>query len=249
MDDYEECQQESGSPCTSGGLHMPNSRSMREFAQRVQQQHRHRFYSQCIPDTKKSSAGFSTGSSPGEGSAFPLQVRVRRANSCPEMKKCPAFPGTEANIDKTLEEKEELEESETVLISDGAESEQVKTVVNGKTEDIVHSLQEADISSKEIVLKQTGTQTVDHWSPLPYEHLFLGAFPPVEQQIHSQNGEVKPSPAPLCHHAELLPRFSPYAMLDKYIEVIIQGNMKEDKDAKKSKLQGEYHSYGIIRKS
>ncbi|KAJ9597282.1 hypothetical protein L9F63_011853, partial [Diploptera punctata] len=236
VDEYEECQQESGSPCTSG-----------ESLHRVHQQHRQRFYSQCTPDTKRSAtAGFSTGSSPGEGSAFPLQVRVRRANSCPEMKKCPALPGTEANIDKTLEEREELEELEIVLKSDGAESELVKAVVNGKGEDSEHQVQESEVSTKEINLKQmvtSGTQTVDHWSPLPYEHLFLGAFPPVEQQTHSQNGEVKPSPAPspapLCHHAELLPRYSPYAMLDKYIETVIQGNAKDDKDAKKSKTQGQ----------
>lgn len=39
---YEECQQESGSPCTSGGLHMPNSQSMRDFARQV---NRLRYYS------------------------------------------------------------------------------------------------------------------------------------------------------------------------------------------------------------
>ncbi|PSN42592.1 hypothetical protein C0J52_08706 [Blattella germanica] len=203
VDDYEECEQESGSTCTSGGLHMATSRSMREFAHRVIHHHRERFYSQCTPDTRGSTmSDFSTGSSPGEGSAFPLQVRVRRANSCPEMKKGPALPGAEANIDKTLEEKEELEESETVLISDGAESDQSNAVVNGRTGDKDQLLQEPVITAKDVVLKQlatSSTQTVDHWSPLPYEHLFLGAFPPVEQQSQNQNGEVKPSTAPRGH--------------------------------------------------
>jgi hypothetical protein len=243
MDDYEECQQESGSPCTSGGLHMPTSHSMREFARRFHQQHRQRFYSQCIPDTKGSnSAGFSTGSSPGECSAFPLQIHVRRANSCPEMKKAPVLPGAEANIGKTLEEKEELEESEGILIAVG-DTEQLHTV-NGRQEQNGQMSEESGCVTSIKQMAAASTQTVDHWSPLPYEHLFLGAFPPVEQHTQNQNGEVKlstaTSPAPLCHHTELLPRYSPYAMLDKYIETVIQGHVKDDKDAKKPKIQGEF---------
>ncbi|XP_069705374.1 hamartin isoform X2 [Periplaneta americana] len=240
MDDYEECQQESGSPCTSGGLHMPTSRSMREFARRVHQQHRQRFYSQCVPDTRATSlSGFSTGSSPGEGSAFPLQIRVRRANSCPEMKKGPVLPGAEATIGKTLEEREELEDSDGVILTLGGDDES-NAIVNGKEE--VDQEAAADASEMQVVMKQmtsASTQTVDHWSPLPYEHLFLGAFPSVDQHSHNQNGEVKlsstPSPAPLCHHTELYPRYSPYVMLDKYIDTVIQGS---DKDAKKPKTQG-----------
>lgn len=38
--------QHKGSPCTSGGLHMPNSHSLHAFATRVQ---RLRYYSQCGP--------------------------------------------------------------------------------------------------------------------------------------------------------------------------------------------------------
>lgn len=243
VDDYDECQQESGSPCMSGGLHMPTSRSMREFARRVHQQHRQRFYSQCTLDTKlSSSVGFSTGSSPGEGSAFPHQVRVRRANSCPEMKKCPVLPGAEANIGKTLDEKEELEESDGILITVGGDK-QFHTV-NGREEKNGQMSSESCEVTPVKQMATASTQTVDHWSPLPYEHLFLGAFPPVEQHNQNQNGEVKPSaapsPAPLCHHAELLPRYSPYAMLDKYIETVIQGYAKDDKDTRKPKIQGEF---------
>jgi hypothetical protein len=190
-------------------------------------------------DTKGSSlTGFSTGSSPGEGSAFPHQVRVRRANSCPEMKKGPVLPGAEANIGKTLDEKEELEESEGILINLG-DDKQLYTI-NGREEENGKISYESCGVTSEKQLSTTSTQTVDHWSPLPYEHLFLGAFPLVEQHIQSQNGEVKPSTATLCHQTELFPRCSPYAMLDKYIETVIQGHTKDDKDAKKPKTPGEF---------
>jgi hypothetical protein len=230
MDDYEECQQESGS-CTSGGLHMPTGHSMREFARRVHQ--RQRFYSQCTPDSKGlGSLGFSTGSSPGEGSTFPLQVRVRRANSCPEMKKGPVLPGAEANIDKTLEEKEELEESDGIIISVG-DHEQLHAV-NGRGKENGHICEEPDLETSVKQTASASTQTVDNWNPPPYEHLFEVAFPLVEQYTQSQNGEVKPSPAALSQHTDLFPRYSPYAMLDKYIETVIQGH------AKKPKIQGKF---------
>lgn len=234
MDDYEECQQESGSSCTSGGLHMPTGHSMREFALRVHQHHRQRFYSQCTPDTKGLGlVGFSTGSSPGEGSAFPLQLRVRRANSCPEMKKGPVLPTAEANIDKTLEENEELEESDGIVITIGGNEQHY--AVNGRDKENGHISDEPDIVTSVKQMASASTQTVD-WNPLPYEHLLEVAFPLVEQFTQNQNGEVKPSPAPspapLPHQTESFPRYSPYAMLDKYIETVIQGH------AKKPKVQG-----------
>ncbi|PNF26098.1 hypothetical protein B7P43_G04921 [Cryptotermes secundus] len=240
MDDYEECEQESGSPCTSGGLHMPTSRSMREFAHRVHQQHRQRCYSQCTTDTERSYlAGFSTGSSPGEGSAALLHSRVQRANSCPDMKRGPVLPGAEANIGRTLEEKEELEDLEGAL-SNLDVNEQPHTT-NGREEENDQLSQEFASVTFMKQMATASTQTVDHWSPLPYEHLFLGAFPPVEH-AQTHNGEMKastaPSPAPLCHHTELFPRYSPYAMLDKYIETVIQGHGKDDRDTKKANVQG-----------
>lgn len=47
-EDFEECEQQLGSPCTMGGLHMPNSQSMIHLVKRV---NRLRFYSQCVADT------------------------------------------------------------------------------------------------------------------------------------------------------------------------------------------------------
>ncbi|VEN41264.1 unnamed protein product [Callosobruchus maculatus] len=59
----EEQEQAKGSPCTAGGLHMPNSKSMNNFAKRVQ---RLRHHSQCNPEPERIEV--STGSSPGRGS-------------------------------------------------------------------------------------------------------------------------------------------------------------------------------------
>ena len=51
--------------------------------------------------------GFSTGSSPNEGSEFPLDAKVRRTNSCPEMKK--TLSVSILSVERPLEEKEEEE--------------------------------------------------------------------------------------------------------------------------------------------
>lgn len=92
--DGEEClQEQSGSPCASGGLHMPNS--VMNFTRRAH--HRMRYFSQCLPGSvaqailSDTTIG-STGSSPGEGGSFPISTRVRRANSCPEMEKTQGKP-------------------------------------------------------------------------------------------------------------------------------------------------------------
>lgn len=53
---------EQGSPCTAGGLHMPNSKSMNSFAKRIR---RMRHHSQCNPEIDKIQT--STGSSPNKG--------------------------------------------------------------------------------------------------------------------------------------------------------------------------------------
>lgn len=60
----DECDLEHGSPCTAGGLHMPNSRSMNEFAKRVS---RLRYHSQCAADIER--AEQSSGS-PGKCTPF-----------------------------------------------------------------------------------------------------------------------------------------------------------------------------------
>ncbi|XP_044767180.1 hamartin isoform X1 [Coccinella septempunctata] len=70
---------EQGSPCSQGGLHMPNSRSMNDFAKRVQ---RLRYHSQ---NYDRDSSGNSVGGSPDKGTSE--TTTVRRASSCPDIKK------------------------------------------------------------------------------------------------------------------------------------------------------------------
>uniref|UniRef100_A0A1B6J1T1 Hamartin n=1 Tax=Homalodisca liturata TaxID=320908 RepID=A0A1B6J1T1_9HEMI len=79
-EDLEECQQDL---CTASGICMPNSNSMWDFTRKVN--NRLRFYSQCHAEPPHQ--GLSTGSSPNDGFSIPINPKVRRANSCPEMKK------------------------------------------------------------------------------------------------------------------------------------------------------------------
>lgn len=65
-------------------------------------------------------------------------------------------------------------------------------------------------------LSTTETQTDNFW-PMPYEHLFLGIFPSLE------NCDMKPSPAPSpAPNAAQWDKFptvigSPYEILDRYV--------------------------------
>lgn len=138
------------SPCSAGGLHMPNSKSMKDFAKRVQ---RLRHHSQCTTDSE---AHETSGSSPEVDSG-----KVRRANSCPEMKKSPVS-SIKDNVSRTLDETDEEEAIENV--SNGLALENLKNV-------------------------SAETQTDNFW-PMPYEHLFLGIFPTLGTEVKSSPGPV-----------------------------------------------------------
>lgn len=210
-EDYEECQQDTGSPCTTGGLHMPNSKSMLDFARQVKS--RLRFYSQCHQD---SYIGLSTGSSPNEGSEFPVDAKVRRTNSCPEMKKTSSV--SILSVERPLEEKEEEEMSE-------------HPTLNG------HALEIQEISSRKRTLS-VSTQTDN---PLPYEHLFLGVFPALDHypqhsnfddtQSISYHPDSNSSPLLFNHKST---HFSPYQAVDTYIDKVVYSH----NEAKKNKIQG-----------
>lgn len=125
------------------------------------------------------------------GIPFPNSTTVRRANSCPEMKKSAANPPKDNNV-KPLDETDE-EGNET------------------KIENVANST-EKDKTRKTIFC--SATQTENFW-PMPYEHLFLGIFPSLE------NSEVKPSPAPSPAPFNISQdrNFPPslYDILDKYV--------------------------------
>ncbi|KAF5278927.1 hypothetical protein FQR65_LT15486 [Abscondita terminalis] len=187
--DLEDCEQEHGSPCTAGGLHMPNSRSMNDFAKRVR---RLRYHSQCATEPEVGET--PTGGSPGNSVPF-LSNTVRRANSCPEMKKetkkSPLIPKQD-NINKTLVEADEE------AMKDGEFRPAYKLIT-------------------------TETQTENFW-PMPYEHLFLGIFPSLD------NIDIKPSPAPSPAPSNVQDKFqtvSPYELLDKYIDVAVRVNERD----------------------
>lgn len=190
-DEYDDCEQEHGSPCTSGGLHMPNSHSLQAFASRVK---RLRYYSQCAPETTRADPrnGPDSTCSP----SLPSNIKVRRANSCPEMKK--NFP----NAISSEITKGPFDESDELSVT-GSNSTPVP-----EKHGMLNGLDSMTLTAT------VATQTLDLW-PMPYEHLFLGIFPLMEM-----NAEIRPSPAPSpapCQQPEKHPvRFSPYEMLDRY---------------------------------
>lgn len=204
--DGEEClQEQSGSPCASGGLHMPNS--VMDITRKVR---RMRYHSQCLPSVhhhpilSDNNIG-STGSSPGNAAPFP-SGKVRRTNSCPEMEKT---QGADLKVDFTVDEREE---SEDCTINEDATTPQNsisdEAMVNGCNH----------IQCKPEMVSES-TQTVE-FTPAPYEHLFMSVFPPMEPH-YSQ----APSPAPNM----LQPKFenvSPQAQLDQFLWNIIENRPK-----------------------
>ncbi|CAG9857248.1 unnamed protein product [Phyllotreta striolata] len=200
---------EHGSPCTEGGLHMPNSKSINNFAKRVQ---RLRHHSTCNPEPEKMDS--STGSSPGNGVPFPNSTTVRRAVSCPEMKKSPSNLLKE-NINKPLNETDEESQEKNDTVA--------RNNVNGVTKAT------AKIATASIAAT---TQTENFW---PYEHLFLGVFPSLEC------GDVKPSPeASPAHFAVPAEKSLPtsiYDTLDQYIEVAVRSSDRNSPQYIKEQLE------------
>ncbi|XP_017775140.1 PREDICTED: hamartin isoform X2 [Nicrophorus vespilloides] len=141
----EDIAEEHGSPCTSGGLHQPNIKQMNNFRQNM---NRLRHHSQCGSDGEPFDLQMSGSSSTDSNFST---ITVRRANSCPEMKK-----GLVSYNKEFLNEKTMLEECD-----DDEDQEQER--FNG-----------SEYVRKELSCAET--QTENFW-PMPYEHLFLSVFP------------------------------------------------------------------------
>uniref|UniRef100_A0A0A9Z0Q1 Hamartin n=1 Tax=Lygus hesperus TaxID=30085 RepID=A0A0A9Z0Q1_LYGHE len=188
-EEHDECRLEENQ--ADGGLRFPDSRAMQQFARRV---NRLRFHSQCQPDPptiQLANIGTSSGSSPREGNDFP-GMSVRRAVSCPEMKKDAAGAFTldpcSTTLDETEEEQEEAEGASILIKSTLAP---VKEILD------------------------CGTQTEDQ--PMVYEHMFLSVFPVWEQiQLHSAPPDLNPAPT----FQE--PMFSPRTALESYVAATIR---------------------------
>ncbi|XP_066249925.1 hamartin isoform X2 [Euwallacea similis] len=190
FDDSSDCNKEEdtehGSPCTAGGLHMPNSRSINSFKKRIR---RLRYHSQCNPELD--GVELSTGSSPGNGMPSSGNSIVRRANSCPDIKKSP-HPTHKGNKTRPFYETDE----ETM------------------SEDQSNGLCEERKKHKSM---NSATQTEVFW-PMPYEHLFLNIFPSLKEESAEIKPSPVPSPAPVLHQAMDPYRPSLYDILDKYID-------------------------------
>ncbi|XP_044732259.1 hamartin isoform X2 [Chrysoperla carnea] len=222
-EDFEECEQQLGSPCTMGGLHMPNSQSMIHLVKRV---NRLRFYSQCVADT--SSIDYSTGSSPNDRIHIHENIKVRRANSCPEMKKSFTVLPSEP-LSKVLNESDEIESSNTILVSEN--NNKVSSLLSPPA--LNGNVQEQQLAKQ---FNTIGIQTIETW-PQPYEYLFLDLFPSVETtNTEYTQTSAGPSPAPSASHQQqqqnTVVRFSPYDMLDKYIETSKQIGEKDSRRIK-----------------
>ncbi|KAI5701611.1 hypothetical protein M8J75_011338 [Diaphorina citri] len=132
---------EGGLSCSRGGIHMPNTSSMLWF--KAQGRHRARYQTECTMPTSQ-----SLGLPSPRDVYPPVESRVRRAISCPEMKKSGGGGSTTGSVGSAgpplPEEEDEHSESN-------------------------------EVCNSEDVATQTSE---DLPPPHPtYEHLFLGLFP------------------------------------------------------------------------
>ncbi|XP_025416247.1 hamartin isoform X2 [Sipha flava] len=158
-EDAIECDQQSnGSPCQNfeGGLHMPDSTSLKEFVKTVRT--RRRYHSQCTPEKTVNDTGQSTGSSPKKGPEFSLLSSVRRANSCPEIKKTNGSSISSGT--SPLQEETEEDHGDDINIS------------NGHTREVPENNLKVDNHETRVLTVSTQTEHI-----LPYEHLFYSIFP------------------------------------------------------------------------
>lgn len=181
--------------CNEGGLHMPDPRSIIQFARQV---NRLRFHSQCQPDTfLLAQIGVSSGSSPRDGATF-LDQKVRRAVSCPEMKKDTSFSGAMSELGATTTVEETDEDLEDLSLT--------------------NSLQNTTKCKQDEVERVTACTQTDEPQPLIYEPLFLSVFPPIEQiQQHSAPPDVIHQP-PLREST----LYSPRTALETFIETTVR---------------------------
>lgn len=172
-EEMDSCELENGSPCTEGGLHMPNSSSMSAFAKRL------RYYSQCAAETEKIDKQ-STESSPGKPASL-TATTVRRANSCPEIKKGNTNISKD-NLGKVLPETAE----EGGFLDDN-------------TTDRHFLLEKRILTTRE-------TQT-DVLFPMPYEHLFLSIYPSIESGETLSEAQANIQEEPIPDEYEVLDKF------------------------------------------
>jgi hypothetical protein len=126
-------------------------------------------------------------------------TKVRRANSCPEMKKSPVS-SVKDNVSRTLDETDEESNVERATSAEIAESvasteraESVASPERAESADGARSVMsnglDAISDAGNSRLATIETQTDNFW-PMPYEHLFLGIFPTLGVDVKSSPGPV-----------------------------------------------------------
>ncbi|XP_026479810.1 hamartin-like [Ctenocephalides felis] len=117
-DQFVDCIPASCTTCTSGGLHVPNSRSMKNFAEHIK---RLRFYSQCNNDNISGGyyKGFSAGSSPADSS-----VILPKSKHLDIVK----VPKIEEVVDAPEEKEVKKEESQKPIVARSVQNNSTQTV-------------------------------------------------------------------------------------------------------------------------
>ncbi|GAB0100482.1 Hamartin [Sergentomyia squamirostris] len=151
--DCEDYDAAEGSPCSAGGLHIPNSRSMMDFARKF---NRWRMHSHCLGDSSQS---FSAGTSPADMVTFCGGSRaMKRSKSWPDIRR------TATDSVPLLKPLQLNGNDPKVAKEDG--------FVNVRQQMMVRKpLRE--LGRMEIVERMDrDCQTVEQW-PQAYEHLFI----------------------------------------------------------------------------
>ncbi|XP_059612459.1 hamartin isoform X2 [Phlebotomus argentipes] len=196
--DCEDYDAAEGSPCSAGGLHIPNSRSMLDFARKF---NRWRMHSHCLGDTSQC---FSAGTSPADVAVGGIGAGARvmkRSRSWPDVRRAEA-----AAVKPPQQNGEDL----SVATKEAASHYRQQPIARKPLR---------ELGRMEIVERMDrDTQTIEQW-PLAYEHLFINLLSETNKIKQTQENNAADSIVQ-----------SPYAMLDRYIELSI--SRKHAMDAK-----------------
>lgn len=156
------------SPCSAGGLHIIDSKSMINFATR-----RIRMYSHCIGESS-----FSAGTSPADISHFiegygGTKTFVKKSNSWPDLKMTKISAPSPSAFMPVVKKKKLLGRDDINGESGGC-GEQMEIIskhLDGRTNNKIEKYDHKSIIEK----MNVGTQTIQQW-PQFYEHMFLGRY-------------------------------------------------------------------------
>lgn len=150
-----------GSPCSAGGLHIPNSRSMLDFARKF---NRWRMHSHCLGDTSQC---FSAGTSPAEVAACGMvSGRVmKRSRSWPDVR-------------RSTPPKPPQQNGEGIFVKAEPRQQNIRKPLR-------------ELGRMEIVERMDrDTQTIEQW-PLAYEHLFINLLSETNKVKQNQENSTE----------------------------------------------------------